>query len=106
MIPSLVATIRHIFEVWRRANVVIAATIRNAETFAAFESACSKSSLMWICAYLDLTFAGSNHFVVSEVAFNIIPAAKQTHLFYQSTVPIRILNIRDCAARNDPFKPD
>ena len=42
VIPALVSTIREVFEFWPRANVVIAATIRNSDTFSAFEKACGE----------------------------------------------------------------
>ncbi|TKX22800.1 hypothetical protein C1H76_4834 [Elsinoe australis] len=40
VIPALVSTIRHVFEIWPAAKVIISATIRNEETFASFERAC------------------------------------------------------------------
>ncbi|KAF4553459.1 Protein-lysine N-methyltransferase EFM3-like protein [Elsinoe fawcettii] len=43
VIPALVSTIRHVFERWPSANVIISATIRNEATFASFERACGMS---------------------------------------------------------------
>lgn len=44
VIPLLVATIANVFRIWREADVLIAATIRNDHTFKAFEDACGKST--------------------------------------------------------------
>jgi hypothetical protein len=48
-IPALVSTIRDMFEVWPNVRIIISATIRNSDTFAAFEYACSKCFAMWFC---------------------------------------------------------
>jgi hypothetical protein len=44
VIPALVSTMRDMFEAWPHVQIVISATIRNTDTFAAFEYACGKSS--------------------------------------------------------------
>jgi len=76
VIPSLVSTIRHVFETWPRANVLIAATIRNEQTFAPFEHACKRSD-----------------FGVIEVDYALPQMREQTCLFRSADVPIRILRI-------------
>ncbi|KAF2150711.1 hypothetical protein K461DRAFT_328916 [Myriangium duriaei CBS 260.36] len=86
VIPALVSTIRQAFEVWPRADVIISATIRNADTFEAFENACA-----------------SNGFLTAEVAYPTAPLASQDRLFYSSTVPIRILHVRAGTRIKNPF---
>lgn len=49
VIPSLIATFREFFLLNHNIEIVIAATIRNVDTFAAFESACG----VWICPVLS-----------------------------------------------------
>jgi len=86
VIPALVATIRNIFEKWPEANVLISATIRNEQTFAAFERACGKSA-----------------FQVQDVDFPLLPISEQTSLFHSADVPIRILKINAPKEIKDPF---
>lgn len=42
VIPALVSTMRDMFELWPKVQIIISATIRNEDTFAAFEHACGK----------------------------------------------------------------
>ena len=87
VIPALVATIRNTFEKWPEANVLISATIRNEQTFEAFERACAKSA-----------------FQVQDVQFAMLPMSEQTSLFHSADVPIRILKIKAPKEMKDPFE--
>ncbi|GAB7346045.1 hypothetical protein MBLNU457_4811t1 [Dothideomycetes sp. NU457] len=86
VIPALASTIRGLFERWPRIEVLISATVRNQNTFAAFETAC-----------------GRNRFLVDEVEFPVTPMAEQRCLFHAADVPIRILRIRAPDVIRDPF---
>jgi len=86
VIPALVSTIRGLFERWPSIEVLISATVRNEDTFAAFEFACQR-----------------NKFVVEDVAFPITPMSEQMCLFHAANVPIRILRIRAPTVIKDPF---
>lgn len=86
VIPSLVATLRELLDLYRDAEVIIAATQRNIETLVAFQDACARSRLR-----------------VKEVVFsaqeqrNILELRGQPHTpltpFYSAKVPIRIFRI-------------
>jgi len=86
VIPALVSTIRGVFERWPKIEVLISATVRNENTFAAFETACAR-----------------NRFLVDEVEFPVTPMAEQRCLFHAADVPIRILRIRAPKVIRDPF---
>lgn len=86
VIPALASTIRGLFERWPKMDVLISATVRNQNTFAAFETACAR-----------------NRFSVDEVEFPVTPMAEQKCLFHAADVPIRILRIRAPKVIRDPF---
>lgn len=46
VIPALVSTMRDLFEIWPKVQIIISATIRNEDTFAAFEYACGEE--IWL----------------------------------------------------------
>lgn len=87
VIPALASTIRGLFERWPKIEVLISATVRNENTFAAFETACAR-----------------NRFLVDEIEFPVTPMAEQTCLFHAADVPIRILRIRAPKVIRDPFQ--
>ncbi|THZ16938.1 hypothetical protein D6C91_06128 [Aureobasidium pullulans] len=86
VIPALVSTMRDMFEVWPHVQIIISATIRNSDTFAAFEYACAH-----------------NEFNVHEVDYPLIPMEQQTSLFHSTAVPIKIFSITAPAKQRDPY---
>ncbi|THY21324.1 hypothetical protein D6D00_07155 [Aureobasidium pullulans] len=86
VIPALVSTMRDMFEVWPHVRIIISATIRNSDTFAAFEYACAH-----------------NEFNVHEVDYPLIPMEQQTSLFHSTAVPIKIFSITAPAKQRDPY---
>ncbi|KAK8099668.1 uncharacterized protein PG998_012909 [Apiospora kogelbergensis] len=76
VIPSLVATIDDLFDMFPRVLVIITATERNRQTFDAFINVCQKRTLD-----------------IEEVKFDITPQDAQTGPFYSDKVPIRICRI-------------
>ncbi|KAK5127965.1 hypothetical protein LTR85_005082 [Meristemomyces frigidus] len=75
-ISALVATLRFLFDMRPKLQVVISGAVRNAETFETFRHACLRSK-----------------FDVSEVDFQPKPMREQTSLFYATAVPLKILMI-------------
>lgn len=99
-IPSLVATLRDLFEKYPRMTALIAATVRNKTTFEAFINACSKSSgvsrlLLTYSSpvFTKLVFSGVNDFSYRDVDFASPPLDQQTGFFHPTTTQIRILSI-------------
>ncbi|KAK6008776.1 hypothetical protein QM012_000679 [Aureobasidium pullulans] len=86
VIPALVSTMRDMFEAWPHVQIIISATIRNADTFAAFEYACAH-----------------NEFKVHEVEYPLIPMEQQTSLFHSTAVPIKIFSITAPETQKDPY---
>ncbi|KAK8226705.1 putative methyltransferase-domain-containing protein [Phyllosticta capitalensis] len=85
VIPALVATLADLLQRQPSLNILIAATIRNEETFEAFSVVCRRNGL--------------SH---EEVQFAPPLAERQTGPFYATTTPIRIVEVSkvgDC----DPF---
>ncbi|KAL2355763.1 putative methyltransferase-domain-containing protein [Cryomyces antarcticus] len=85
-IPSLVSTLRDLFELRPALCVLISATIRNEKTFRVFEYACQR-----------------NHLDIVEVDFPVAPEHHQRGPFYASKVPIRIVSITHRGKSRDPF---
>jgi len=86
VIPALVGTIRGLFERWPVVEVLISATVRNENTFAAFEVACQR-----------------NRFLMEDIEFPVTAMSEQTCLFHAADVPIRILRIKAPKVIRDPF---
>ncbi|KAL1305943.1 hypothetical protein AAFC00_004084 [Neodothiora populina] len=86
VIPALVSTIRDLFEAWPKVQVIISATIRNEDTFSAFEHACKY-----------------NKFTVTEIDHPLVPMHQQISLFHSVDVPIKIWSITAPAKIKDPF---
>jgi predicted nicotinamide N-methyase len=76
-IPALLSTFENVFELYPNVRIIIAATIRNEETFRTFEKKCA----MW-----DL--------LIDEIGFPMLEAGLQQGPFYENSVPIKILDIR------------
>ncbi|KAJ8125445.1 hypothetical protein O1611_g8195 [Lasiodiplodia mahajangana] len=75
-ITALVQTLRQLFRMRPRLQVIIAGVIRNADTFQTFQNECALSN-----------------FTVEEITFAAKPMREQTSLFYAAAVPIKILGI-------------
>lgn len=76
VIPSLVAMLDDLFDLFPRVVTLIAATERNRQTLEAFLAGCRQ-----------------RRFEVCEVDFELPPKARQTGPFYSDAVPIRICKI-------------
>ncbi|KAI9835416.1 MAG: hypothetical protein M1819_002334 [Sarea resinae] len=83
VVPSLVSTIRDLMELNPYAKVIIAATIRNEQTFEAFISACR-----------------ANKFSFEDIWFNVLPLEQQRGFFHPTSTPIRILSITRAKAKS------
>jgi protein-lysine N-methyltransferase EEF2KMT len=77
VIPSLVATLVDLVDLFPAVQILIAATIRQEKTFETFLKVCDV-----------------NHFVVEEIEFPIMPPERQEGPFYSDRIPIRICSIR------------
>ncbi|KAI9777528.1 MAG: hypothetical protein M1839_008822 [Geoglossum umbratile] len=86
VIPHLVSTLRGLFDMYPKIEVLISATIRDLETFETFILNCR-----------------TNKFVMEDIAFQPIPFAKQQGLFYPTSTPIRILHINRPGVAEDPW---
>lgn len=76
-IPALVATFVDLVEMFPAVKILIAATIRNEETFKIFVKVC-----------------GMNSFTVEEIDFPVMPPENQEGPFYWDGVPIKLCNIK------------
>jgi protein-lysine N-methyltransferase EEF2KMT len=76
-IRALVATLVDLVEMFPAVKILIAATIRNEETFKNFVKVC-----------------GMNSFVVEEIDFPVMPPEDQEGPFYWDGVPIKLCNIK------------
>lgn len=96
---------RDMFEAWPHVQIIISATIRNTDTFAAFEYACGKFQSMVMVPFYRLTFdEAHNEFKVHEVDYPLIPMEQQTSLFHSTTVPIKIFSITAPDTQKDPYQ--
>ncbi|KAF1344577.1 putative methyltransferase-domain-containing protein [Delphinella strobiligena] len=86
VIPALVSTMRDMFELWPKVQIIISATIRNEDTFAAFEHACEH-----------------NEFLFQEIDYPLVPMTEQSSLFHSTAVPIKIFLISAPKQIKDPF---
>jgi protein-lysine N-methyltransferase EEF2KMT len=76
-IPALVATFVDLVEMFPAVKILIAATIRNEETFKTFVKVC-----------------GMNGFTVEELDFSVMPPENQEGPFYWDGIPIKLCNIK------------
>ncbi|EPE34681.1 S-adenosyl-L-methionine-dependent methyltransferase [Glarea lozoyensis ATCC 20868] len=76
-IPPLLSTFDNVFELYPNVRIIIAATIRNEETFRKFLDKCA----VW-------------EFLIDEIDFPMIETGSQQGPFYEDHVPIKILDIR------------
>lgn len=85
VIPSLVATLRELLELYPQAEIIISATERNLATLSAFQDACLVSRLK----------ASELDFAVDEARARLGPARRHEPAtpFYASNIPIRIFQV-------------
>jgi protein-lysine N-methyltransferase EEF2KMT len=76
-IPALVATLLDLVEMFPAVKILIAATIRNEETFKTFLKVC-----------------GMNTFTIEEIDFPVMPRENQDGPFYWDEVPIKLCSIK------------
>lgn len=86
-IPSLIATMRDLFELYPKLQIMICATVRNKETLELFTIACSKNGFT------------SNKLDVPTTAVD-----KQTGFFHPAVTPIDIYLISRGRPATDPFE--
>lgn len=85
VIPSLVATLKELLELYPHAGIIISATERNLDTLLAFQDACALSRLT----------VSEHHFSVDEARAALYPGRvdEPSTPFYASNIPIRIFHI-------------
>ncbi|KAF2477558.1 uncharacterized protein BDR25DRAFT_299453 [Lindgomyces ingoldianus] len=86
VIPSLVSTLREFFKLNPALRVLIAAAIRNEQTFEIFQNACIR-----------------NGFNLELTKFPPVPEHLQEGPFYSTTTPIQIWQISRSQPSRDPF---
>ncbi|KAH0564890.1 hypothetical protein GP486_001729 [Trichoglossum hirsutum] len=86
VVPYLVSTLKDLFDKFPTVDVLISATIRNAETFGVFTLACRASK-----------------FITKDITFQPAPPAEQQGLFYSTAMPIHILRISRPSIAEDPW---
>lgn len=86
VIPSLVASLREFFELNAGLQVLIAATIRNEQTFDTFQNTCRR-----------------NGFCLELVEFPPVPEEHQDGPFYPTSTPIQIWRITQLEKSKDAF---
>ena len=85
-IPSLVATMHDLFELYPSIQVIVSATVRKRETLDLFITACSQ-----------------NRFIYQKIDVPMTEAEKQIGFFVPTTTPIEILLIKKQGPAEDPF---
>lgn len=85
-IPSLIATMRDIFELYSNTRTLISATVRNEQTFDAFTTACDK-----------------NGFTLEQLSVPMPEKENQMGFFVPTTTAIKILLVTKEGPTKDPF---
>ncbi|KAJ5457185.1 hypothetical protein N7530_012459 [Penicillium desertorum] len=76
LVPLLISTVRDLFENYHIKEFIIAATLRNEDTFRTFLNACE-----------------TNSFAVETLPFESTPSEDQTGFFHSTSIPIRTYRI-------------
>ncbi|KAJ5951735.1 uncharacterized protein N7479_010148 [Penicillium vulpinum] len=76
LVPLLLSTVRDLFENYHIKEFIIAATLRNEDTFRTFLNACE-----------------TNSFAVETLPFESTPSEDQTGFFHSTSIPIRTYRI-------------
>ncbi|KAJ5580175.1 uncharacterized protein N7459_006160 [Penicillium hispanicum] len=76
LVPLLLSTVRDLFENYHVEQFIIAATLRNEDTFQTFLDGCE-----------------TNTFTVERIPFESTPAEEQTGFFHSTSIPIRTYRI-------------
>ncbi|KAK1150005.1 hypothetical protein N8T08_003563 [Aspergillus melleus] len=100
LIPLLISTVHDLFQNYGIKVFVIAATLRNQETFGTFLRACgmiSFPSTFSSCVASKLTYMGveDNSFIAEQVSFESPSKEEQTGFFHSTDVPIQMYRITD-----------
>jgi tRNA G37 N-methylase Trm5 len=80
-IPALLSTFDNVFELYPNVRIIIAATIRNEETFRTFEKKCA----IW-------------DFLIDEIGYPMVDPGSQQGPFYEDDFPVKLLDIRKSEA--------
>ncbi|KAJ4355855.1 uncharacterized protein N0V89_003876 [Didymosphaeria variabile] len=86
IIPALVSSMREFFELNAALQILVAATIRNEQTFETFLNACRR-----------------NRFTLQQIDFAPLPEPLQDGPFYPTATPIQIWRITRAHTTQDPF---
>jgi hypothetical protein len=97
----LVSTLREVFDIRPTVEVLIAAAVRNEQTFEAFVNVCSGSlpsvrhrvPSFSTCAPAYCYLIGRYEFGLEDNDLEILPMELQDGPFYSAAAPIRILTI-------------
>ena len=112
VIPRLVSTLREFFDLNSALKVLIAATIRNEQTFEAFLNACSgspsphESYMRYFCvrgSIADFCGVERDRFCLELVNFHSVPEHLQDGPFYPTSTPIQIWRITTPLPTQNPF---
>ena len=103
-IPALVATMRQLFELYRHCEIIISATVRNANTLETFLDACSKLPPTRVDQSPNLR-EGDSKFDCRLIEFDAPGKEDQIGFFHSTTVPIRLYSIKSTMDCPDPFAP-
>ncbi|KAJ5225082.1 hypothetical protein N7468_006307 [Penicillium chermesinum] len=92
IVPLLLSTVRDLFENYRVQHFIIAATIRNEDTFKTFLSGCGKQYIVTRFSLKGqeevLTATDTHQFAVERIAFESTPSDQQTGFFHATNIPI------------------
>ncbi|KAL1605251.1 hypothetical protein SLS60_004795 [Paraconiothyrium brasiliense] len=86
IVPALVSSMREFFELNAALQILVAATIRNEQTFETFLNACRR-----------------NRFTLQQIDFAPLPESVQDGPFYPTATPIQIWRITRAHTTLDPF---
>ncbi|KAI9754759.1 MAG: hypothetical protein M4579_004544 [Chaenotheca gracillima] len=102
IIPLLVSSLTDLFNRFPKVQVIVAATLRNEDTFRSFEKACSES--MKVDEIREAERVEEKHNLDIVPVDAAVPTLKnQSGLFHPTEVPIRISSITRAGPASDPF---
>ncbi|KAI9825652.1 MAG: hypothetical protein M1832_000996 [Thelocarpon impressellum] len=88
VIPALVSTLSSLLDAYPGIEVIIAATVRNEDTFSRFLRACR-----------------SLEYKIAVLPFRAPPMAQQRGFFHSTTTPLRIIQLRQAKQAKPPKPP-
>lgn len=95
LVPLLLSTVRDLFENYGVKEFIIAATLRNEDTFNTFLNGCGKSMISsenWERLGINLK-TETNTFKVERMPFESTSSDEQTGFFHSTSIPIRTYRI-------------